>query len=121
MAKLIEIEVEPQPIAILEGRSLWRTTAEGKVKDGKDRQGADLELIYPRGAYVLADRDMNVICGPISRGAAHLMALEIVSGNRRMLTRPGVTLQLAVALLSMTLEPKPDAAASSIAIAQEAS
>jgi len=115
MGKINEIPVDPQPIAILSGRVLWRTSAEGEVLDGCDRQGVPKKLSFSPGAFVLSDEEGNVLCGPISRGAAHLLAVDIISGASRTATRPGLALHFATVILGMTLEtpnvPDPVAAA----------
>ena len=115
MGKINEIPVDPEPIAILSGRVLWRTSAEGEVIDGCDRQGVPKKLSFSPGAFVLSDDEGNVLCGPISRGAAHLLAVDIISGASRTATRPGLALHFATVIIGMTLEtpntPDPVAAA----------
>lgn len=116
MSKINEIPVEIEPIAIIQKRYLWRTSGEGKVLGGCDREGMPKELSFPAGAFVLSDEHGEVLCGPISRGAANILAVDIISGNSRTATRPGLPLQLATILLGMTLEPVagPDPVAAAI-------
>lgn len=116
MAKLNEIPVEPQPLAIIEGHALWRTSGGGEVLDGVDKAGIPRQLSFSAGAFVLSDADLNVLCGPISRGAAHMLAVDIVAGSSRTATRPGLALHFATVILGMTLEPAagPDPVAAAI-------
>lgn len=109
MPKINEIPVETPPLAIIEKRHLWRTSGEGEILDGVDRQGVPNKLTFSAGAFVLSDDEGNVLCGPISRGAAHMLAVDIISGDGRTATRPGLALHFATVILGMTLEPlRPD-------------
>jgi hypothetical protein len=99
-----EIAIDQTPVAVFEGRFLFRTCQEGEIIDGVDKSGQPVRKCYSRGAYVLSDAKLNILAGPISLSAASVLALEIVSGNQRVLTEPGVALRLAVALLASTLD-----------------
>jgi hypothetical protein len=105
MPKINEIPVETPPLAIIEKRHLWRTSGEGEILDGVDRQGVPNKLSFSAGAFVLSDDEGNVLCGPISRGAAHMLAVDIIAGAGRTATRPGLALHFATVILGMTLEP----------------
>ena len=105
MSKINEIPVEIEPLAIIQKRYLWRTSREGEVLDGCDRQGMPRKLSFSAGAFVLSDDEGTVLCGPISRGAAHMLAVDIISGASRTATRPGLALHFATVILGMTLEP----------------
>lgn len=63
------------------------------------------KLTFSAGAFVLSDDEGNVLCGPISRGAAHMLAVDIIAGAGRTATRPGLALHFATVILGMTLEP----------------
>jgi hypothetical protein len=104
---IADILVETAPLAIFQHRYLFRTSAAGQVADGMGKDGETKFRSYPAGAFVLTDASMNILAGPVSAQAASVLALEIIDGNARAATMPGVAMRLAIAVLGMTLNPIP--------------
>lgn len=119
MTSLSKIHIEPLPLVIFEGRHLYRTAKAGEIADGNDRTGETVMRAYPPGAFVLADSDGQVLAGPITPQAAAMLAVDVVSGNQRAATMPGVALRLAIAVIALVTGDLPPVARTGVIVPTE--
>lgn len=82
------------------GFSIGLTDHGGSIPDGTNKDGGRKIVSFAARSALLSGSNDEILCGPIDYRAVRAAATEIVCGNDRACTAPGITLMLAVALLA---------------------
>lgn len=86
--------------AFANGLSLGLTDHGGVIHDGTNKDGTHKMIEYSSGSAILSNNNGTLLCGPIDFQAVRISAIDVIQGNDRVRTAPGITQTLAVALLA---------------------
>jgi hypothetical protein len=79
-------------------RTLAYSVKPGEIVQTK--KDGDIEALIPAGALFLHGPSFEYIAGPVTRDGIVDTAHQILEGNQRVITAPGITMLLAMAIVA---------------------